>query len=114
MPREGYRPGLSDTHTVAVWFDHVAFDALRAEGRKTVQQWALGDAREWVRTFGEWLYDPDDTFWVFMAENHAAEVGRCLGLDCGYCAEHVLVSNGRGESIFAEWNELRRLGAVVP
>ena len=40
MPREGYRPGLSDTHTVSVWFHHLAFDALRAEGQKTVQQWA--------------------------------------------------------------------------
>ncbi len=113
MPREGYRSGLADTYTVAVWFDHVAFGALQAEGRKTVQQWALKDARECVRVYGDWLYEPAETFWVFMAENHA-EVGRCRGLDCGYCAEHVLVSNGRGESIFADWNELRRLGAAVP
>lgn len=119
MAPEGYRCGLENTHSVGVWFDHRAFEALRAEGRKTVQDWALKDARDWLRWYSDsWLYDATGSLWVFLAENHQElpEGRSCDGGlgGCEVCGADVLVSNGRGESIYATWDAVRRVGGTVP
>ena len=134
------RCGLAGPHVGApVMIDAELFDALRADGWKTLREKVVLEGwRESVESVG------DETaarlVQLFMMEDHAANGGVCVPegwnyhdwqeyrewfapgephghlriAPCQDCGPRVVVSNGEGESVFTTWDTLATLGYARP
>ena len=125
--------GVGDTDGVPVVYDGEAFEALLAEGYRTIQEFALYDAEvrvEQVREDVPWSWGtlltrlsneivgkPADVSGELR--QHVASMGLfpvegcCRYPACTRCREPVLVSNGRGWSVLLSTTAAERSGVEV-